>query len=125
MDLLARLRLMPPGSLVPAEWVLNELEENACAAGVEPNQRGADALVDLTIAEVAQALGRKESTVRGWCASGALRGAYKLNKRDWRIPRAVLLDYQRRQAEPSSLPEHGRARVADMAAWRNALAANG
>ncbi len=52
---------------------------------------------DLTVGDVAERVGRAGSTVRGWLVSGALRG-YKLNARDWRIPRAALREYLDGQA---------------------------
>ena len=71
---------------------------------------------DLTVAEVADVVGRNASTVRGWLIDGKLRG-YKLNGRDWRIPRAALQEYLDGQAasvkEPS--PE---TREVDITAWR-------
>ena len=41
--------------------------------------------------EAADETRRALSTVRGLLISGALRG-YKLNNRDWRIPRSALRD---------------------------------
>ena len=71
---------------------------------------------DLSVEEVAAETGRAPSTVRGWLISGALRG-YKLNARDWRIPRAALRAYLDAQGAgrvgtPSG-PEH-----VDVGAWR-------
>lgn len=56
-------------------------------------------LADLTVQEVADLMGRKPSTVRGWCASGELR-AYRLAGREWRIPHGALREYQDQQANP-------------------------
>ncbi len=44
---------------------------------------------DLTVGDVAAETRRATSTVRGWLLRGELRG-YKLNRRDWRVPRAAL-----------------------------------
>ncbi|HSW31892.1 MAG TPA: helix-turn-helix domain-containing protein [Longimicrobiales bacterium] len=71
---------------------------------------------DLSVEEVAAETGRAPSTVRGWLISGALRG-YKLNARDWRIPRAALRAYLDAQgagpAEAQPDPEN-----VDISAWR-------
>ena len=71
---------------------------------------------DLTVEEVAEDTGRAPSTVRGWLIAGALRG-FKLNNRDWRIPRPALRDYLTAQTETSDPPrEIGEV---DITAWRN------
>jgi excisionase family DNA binding protein len=74
---------------------------------------------DMTIPDVGRGETRRApSTVRTWLASGALEG-YKLNGRDWRIPRGALRAYLDRQA-----PTRRRARVlegaGDLGAWRRA-----
>ena len=52
---------------------------------------------DLTVEEVADETHQAPSTVRGWLLSGALRG-FKLNNRDWRVPRTALREYLEAQA---------------------------
>jgi excisionase family DNA binding protein len=47
---------------------------------------------DMTVLEVAETIGRSPSTVRAWLIDGSLRG-YKLNRRDWSVPRSALRDY--------------------------------
>ena len=54
---------------------------------------------DLSVEEVAEEVGRAPSTVRGWLIAGELRG-YKLNRRDWRVPRADLQAYLEGQGAP-------------------------
>ncbi len=60
------------------------------AAGATPTDAD-EVTVDLTVAEVAQLLGRAAGTVRGWCTTGELAGAYWLNGCEWRIPSGALL----------------------------------
>ncbi len=45
---------------------------------------------DMTLDEVASEVGRAVSTVRTWCNSARIAGAYRLNGRDWRVPQAAL-----------------------------------
>ena len=55
---------------------------------------------DMTLEQVASEVGRATSTVRTWCNSERLTGAYRLCGRDWRIPQAALrklLDAQGRE----------------------------
>jgi excisionase family DNA binding protein len=81
---------LPPGAAV-------SLPRDQLAAWV-----GADEpppLTDLTVAEAAEILGRRPSTVRGWCASGELR-AYRFRSREWRIPHSAIRELQDRQAAP-------------------------
>ena len=44
---------------------------------------------DMTLGQVANEVGRATSTVRTWLNSKRLQG-YKLNGRDWRVPRIAL-----------------------------------
>ena len=45
---------------------------------------------DMTLDEVATEVGRAVGTIRTWCNSKRIDGAYRLNGRDWRIPQAAL-----------------------------------
>lgn len=89
---------LPKGSgvLVPREWMLELLGQNMASVTVTPPP------VDLTAAEVAQMLGRKEVTIRSWCAGGQLPGCYRLNHREWRIPRSTLEGFLTRQSEKAA-----------------------
>jgi excisionase family DNA binding protein len=112
MDLLARLRLMPPGSLVPTEWVLAELEREQGGG----KERG-EALIDLTVEQVAERLGRSPSTVRNWLGEQRLPGAYRLRGREWRIPPAALTAFLQREAEGKTAGLQGQ-KPADLSDWR-------
>lgn len=77
------------------------------------------ALVDLTADAVGAELGRSASTIRAWCASARIPGAYRLHGREWRIPRASLRRYLDTQAQghaPKVKPE-GESSV-DLGRWR-------
>ncbi len=71
---------------------------------------------DLTVQEVARETGRAPSTVRGWLISGALRG-YKLNDRDWRVPRAAFREYLEAPSRQTSATPRDTVDV-DIRAWR-------
>lgn len=75
------------------------------------------AVRDLTVEEVAQEVQRAASTVRGWLIAGKLRG-YKLNGRDWRVPRAALRAYLDAQTRAPEKATPSRA-TANITAWRN------
>lgn len=68
---------------LPVEVLRSWLDEDG---EIEPE----DELVDWTVRNVADRLGRSPSTVRGWCGSGVLPGAYRFRGREWRIPRRAL-----------------------------------
>src|SRR5689334_18200802 len=90
------LERLPPQAMVPVGWVLERLsatESNGTAPG--------DLEVDLTCEEVATLLQRKAPTVRAWCAAGLFKGAWRLNGKQWRIPRAGITEFQRQQPESS------------------------
>ena len=126
MDLAATLALMPPGSLVPVEWVLSQL--SAAPAVGESERR---ACGDLTVEEVAARMHRKPSTVRGWCSAGILR-SYKLQGRDWRVTEDALREFVQAQRDAATPPGEGhtarprvRASAADLGSWRRVRAVGG
>lgn len=103
---------LPPTAMVPVQWVREQLD----AEPVEDTS----AIGDLSLEAAAAEVHRATSTVRGWCSSGALRGAYKLRGRDWFIPRPALrafLDSQRPTPEEPP-PDEG---AVDLGAWRNVV----
>lgn len=72
---------------------------------------------DMTLEQVASEVGRATSTVRTWCNSKRLDGAYRLNGRDWRIPQAALrkfLDDQGREDAQDQMQNGG----GDWEDWR-------
>lgn len=85
------LAAMPPGSLVPRDWVLEQL------SGGSPSPLEAPTLIDLTIADLARLFGKRPSTVRAWVERGNFPGAYKLHGKEWRVPRAALETFQQDQ----------------------------
>jgi excisionase family DNA binding protein len=108
---------LPDDAYVPMRWVRCFLQEDSENARARSEQ-----LADRTVAEVARALGRSPSTVRGWCASGKLK-AYKLNGREWRIRPEDLQAFFDKQAEPSCNLETNRSgptfgKNSDLEAWR-------
>lgn len=68
---------------------------------------------DLTVAQLAEHLGRQPSTVRGWCERGELPNAYRLNGREWRIPPAAVETFLNRQR-----PRTKRQGGASLSDWR-------
>lgn len=107
----------PGGSvLVPREWLLLVVGEGTAAGSVE---------VDLTIAEVAALFNRAPSTIRGWCESKLLPGAYRNRGREWRIPRAAVRAYQEQERQrpggPASRSASSRtgAGAGSLADWRD------
>ena len=87
------LRALPPGSLValPREALLEAL-----GVGAGEVARPTEAVVDLTVPQVAKLFGRAPSTVRQWLKARLLDG-YKLRGREWRIPQTAIAAFQERQ----------------------------
>ena len=80
---------------------------------------GSDVQADLTVEQVAEQLGRAPSTIRGWCIDGRLRG-YKLNHREWRVPRGAVRDYLENQRNGSGRQaRRTNGHPADLSAWKN------
>ena len=111
-DLRRAVELMPQGATLTlsVEWLRDALKE------LEGAERP-EAL--LTLDEVAQTVGRAVSTVRTWCNSGQIEGAFRLNGRDWRVPERALRRYLEGQGEDAG-DEAPRIRAGevDLSRWR-------
>lgn len=104
------LDALPDEALIPVGFVRRLIAERV----VEDSEP----LADLSVDEVARALGRAASTIRAWAASGQLR-AYKLNGREWRVTRTALREYQDRQRQASvKRPVFRRGTGSDLSSWR-------
>ena len=103
----AYLEALPPGSLVPRDWVLGLVADGEART---PAPRGTSA-VDLTVEGVAELFGKRPSTVRFWIERGHFPGAYKLHGKQWRVPPAAIEAFQRTQQAASG--------GSDLSAWRH------
>src|SRR5258708_15500182 len=94
---------MPPGSLVPRDWLLEQLSGGSSTPLESP------ALVDLPIGELARLFGKRPSTVRAWVERGDFPGAYKLHGKEWRVPASAIKAFQNRQrgGSPTRDSRHG------------------
>ncbi len=108
-------RLRQLASALPSDDAAVSFTRADLLALLEEDGTPATPTRDLTVEEVAEETGRAPSTVRGWLISGALRG-FKLNNRDWRIPRPALRDYLTAQTDTSD-PSLETGEV-DITAWR-------
>lgn len=110
--LLQAADLLPPGSSIT-------LSIDAIRSTVHTVHFGAAAPADLTVDQVAERMGRKPSTVRGWLAGGDLQG-YKLQGRDWRVTEDALRRFVEKQKEPkpAERPNARTGKPADLGAWR-------
>ncbi len=106
MSLRDAIAALPDDAMVPVGWIREQLGA------------GDDRLADLTVEEAAAELGRAPSTVRGWLGSGELRG-YRLNGREWRVPRAAVHDYLERQKNGNRQVTKANGKAADLSAWKN------
>lgn len=82
---------MPPGTLVPRDWLLHQLSDSGATKAASA------ALVDLTIRDVAEMFGKRPSTVRAWVERGDFAGAYKLHGKEWRVPADSVREFQEEQ----------------------------
>src|SRR2546425_684472 len=105
MNLADRLRelaeRLPPGGLL----TLTRDGLLALAAGGDGQASHEVLQADVTVAELATRFHRSASTVRGWCEHGRFEAAYKLNGRDWRIPKRAVDAFL---AEQRGEARHGR-----------------
>jgi len=97
-ELVRTLKAQAPGSLIPRDWLLDLVLGMDQGVGEQ-----ADTLVDLGIDEAGLILRRSSSTVREYCRRKLLPGCYRQRGREWRIPRAAIVAFQRNEA--GSAPE--------------------
>lgn len=116
MAIVERLRAivegMPPDGAVtlPVAFLTGLIESE----GAEP---GMGKL--LTLGDVAEIAGRSVSTIRSWCNSGQIAGAFRLQGRDWRIPAADLQRFiERQQSAEYELPTVHDAGSVDIEGWQ-------
>lgn len=110
LDPMRTVYLLPPGTLVPIEWVRELLEEDKARAPLD--LRGFQA--DLTVKQVAAHFERKPQTVLDWIKKGELR-AYLFKGREYRITPAALEEFT--QAQRSSKPRKHIGR-SELTSWR-------
>jgi hypothetical protein len=117
---------LPAGTAIPVprELLLELLEGAAAKLGTNaPNFPAASA--DSTVAEIASRFGRSPSTIRGWLDRGLIPGAYRFQKREWRVPAAALAAFeaaQRPENAPGKIgpPRGTSAHPVALGAWRTA-----
>ena len=99
---------------VPANWLRQLLDGEG---GLDST--GDEIRADLTVGQVAEIFGRHPNTVRDWIARGVLAG-YRLNNREWRVPRSSVEDFQQRQRLGEGAPTSalGKARSSKLGDWR-------
>jgi excisionase family DNA binding protein len=109
------IRDLPGEALVPVHWIRERLED--------PEYEVDGLKVDLTVEEAAEAFGRSPSTIREWCKAGAIEGTYKLQQREWRIPRNSLEAFQAKQRTqpPMAKQRFKKGKEADLDAWRKEI----
>ena len=79
----------------------------------------------LTLPEVAASVNRSVSTVRSWCGSGRIEGAFRLNGREWRVPAESLRRFLEAQQHPGCPIPPSKESGADLGAWRQLRARGG
>lgn len=102
---------LPDEATVPVRWIRELL-----------GSVGTSSLVDSTVGDVAAAVGRAPSTVRGWCRAGRLPDAYRLHGREWRIPAESLQALRQNATTNNKDKAPSRRRKADLADWRRVRA---
>jgi Helix-turn-helix domain len=107
---------MPPGTLVPRDWLLEQLTDASRGAPVAVAP--APALVDLTIRDLAHAFAKRPSTVRAWVERGDFPGAYKLNGKEWRVPVSAVEAFRDHQRHGKA-PRGGAETEPRLSAWRS------
>ena len=104
-------------ALVPASEVLDRLPATTGA--------GDGTLAALTVEQAGKLLGRSASTTRDYARQGLLPGAYRQQRREWRIPPGAIGAFQRRQYEEAqaaakTVTSNGKGST-DLSAWRKEI----
>ena len=115
-SLRAAVAAMPPGALVPRDWLLEQLGEVSTDAPM-PMAPAPPTRVDLTIRGLAHLFGKQPSTVRAWVERGDFAGAYKLHGKEWRVPVSAVEAFQDRQRRRAKSEPR-------LSAWRSVKPAN-
>ena len=105
---------MPPGSLLPRDWLLERLSVPEISS---TSMERPAALVDLTVTDLSKLFARRPSTVRAWVERGDFPGAYKLHAKEWRVPPRGVEAFQNRQRTDSSLRRRVRG-TSRLSNWR-------
>jgi len=115
-SLRAALTAMPSATLVPRDWVLEQLSADTpgVRAAVTP---APPPRVDLTIRGLAHLFGKQPSTARAWVERGDFPGAYKLHGKEWRVPVSAVETFQDRQRRRAKSEPR-------LSAWRSVKPAN-
>lgn len=102
---------------LPAAAVRRWLEEVDSGASEGAHEGRGETVADLTVPELADELGRSESTVRSWLPS--VDGAYKLGS-EWRVPRDAWRRHLDRLADDGDdgPPEVRSSASASLDDWR-------
>ena len=97
-SLLERLKrdveAMPPGALLPRNWLLDRLSDDRPSPSLPP---GPAPKVDLGVRDLSRLFAKRPSTVRAWLERGDFPGAYKLQGKEWRVPASGIDAFQDRQ----------------------------
>src|SRR5947207_2725898 len=115
-SLRAAVAAMPPGALVPRDWLLQQLGDASTGAPA-PVAPAPPAGVDLTIRGLAHLFGKQPSTARAWVERGDFPGAYKLHGKEWRVPVSAVETFQDRQRRRAKSEPR-------LSAWRSVKPAN-
>lgn len=107
---LPALASLPDEALVPVGWIREQLRKVPAEAD--------DDGPGLTVEAYADLCGRARSTVRNWCASGRIPGAFKLAGKEWRVPRAALASVGPTAPAPQSPCERLGVPAGGLSAWR-------
>lgn len=107
---------MPPGTLVPRDWLLEQLTDPSAGAPA-PAASAPAPLVDRTIRDLAHVFGKRPSTVRAWVEHGDFPGAYKLHGKEWRVPASAVEAFQDRQRHRKSSSRSAETE-SRLSAWR-------
>ena len=106
--LLERLRrdveAMPPGALLPRDWLLDRLADDRPSPSLPT---GPAPKVDLGVRDISRLFGKRPSTVRAWLERGDFPGAYKLQGKEWRVPEGGIDAFQDRQRTGAHAAQRG------------------
>lgn len=97
MKLVDMLEAVPPGTLFSAAELIEWIHEREGASYEAQQAVSPSVTPDLSVEAIAQLEGKALTTVRTWLNQGDFPGAYKLNKKEWRVPPAGYDEWKENQ----------------------------
>jgi len=125
MKLVGMLEAVPPGTLFSAyellEWIRKKAELSPATRTKLEHQSDAQSqtvTADLSVEAIASLEGKALTTVRTWLNQGDFPGAYKLNRKEWRVPPSSYDEWKENQRRGRTRATKASRSEVNLGSWR-------